>query len=544
MTRDRRTKAEFGDFQTPRSLARDICSVIARTGFSPASVVEPTCGRGAFLQAALEVFPGASHLLGVDRDGGYVQQAQVATSKVGHDKEIQILQGDFFEIDWLSFVAHLPKPILILGNPPWVTNAALGTLGSANLPEKANHDNLRGIDALTGKANFDISEWMLRKNIEWLADMPGMLAVLCKTAVARKVLSYAWSQSLPIESAEVRRIDAQLHFGASVDACLLVVTFQPGAKSKDCCDYSSLQATEAQAVFGLRDGAMVADVRLYDRWHGLLGRGLSGWRSGIKHDCSNVFELVQKGAEHENGLGARVDVEADVLFPLLKSSDLARNRPPRKWLLVPQRTMTAAPEDLQRFAPKAWQYLRANNALLAKRGSSIYRNRPPFSIFGVGEYSFSPWKVAISGLYKKLEFVKVASLQGQPVVLDDTCYFFPCQAEEECKALYELVQSEPAQQFWSAFIFWDAKRPITAQILNLLDFAALARAEGMESDVVRLLAERQLVRYTEGAHQQLLFREDSEEYLIRPNGGADEQAAQRRSCMLGVSRSTQTNTRA
>jgi len=177
----------------------------------------------------------------------------------------------------------LPKPILILGNPPWVTNAALGALDSENLPEKANHDNLRGIDALTGRSNFDISEWMLRRNIEWLAGMPGMLAVLCKTAVARKVLSYAWSQDLPIESAEIRRIDAQVHFGASVDACLLVLRCQPGARSHDCSDYTSLQSTEPQTIFGLRDGALVADVRLYHRWRSLLGRV-----SMLKLTCSSL----------------------------------------------------------------------------------------------------------------------------------------------------------------------------------------------------------------------------------------------------------------
>ena len=536
MARDKNTKIEFGDFQTPHSLARDVCSVIHQAGFSPASIIEPTCGRGAFLLAALEAFPKASHFLGVDQEAAHVREARRATESVGHGKQIQILEGDFFETDWSDIVARLPKPILILGNPPWVTNATLGSLGSANLPAKANEDNLRGIDALTGKSNFDISEWMLRKNVHWVADTPGMLAVLCKTAVARKVLSYVWSRGLPVASAEMRRIDAQLHFGASVDACLLVVRFQPGAISTECGDYNSLRAENADAVFGLRDGGLVADVRLYDRWHHLLARGLSGWRSGIKHDCSDVFELVQKGGEYENGAGTRVDVEAEVLFPLLKSSDLARKRHPRKWLLVPQRAMSASPEDLQRSAPKAWRYLLANEAPLAKRGSSIYRNRPRFSIFGVGEYTFAPWKVAISGLYKKLDFVEVPPFQGRPVVLDDTCYFFSCQSERECRVLHELVQSEPAREFWSAFVFWDAKRPITAQILNLLDFAALARAVGMESEITRVLAERQLVRYTEGSHQQVLFREESEEYGVDPNAGGDEQAAQQQHAADGATR--------
>lgn len=506
MARENRREVEFGDFQTPLSLATEVCSVVRETGFSPVSVVEPSCGRGTFLKAALDVFPEATHFLGVDRNSEYVQEAKKAMDCVAHDKEIQILQGDFFDIDWPSLLARLPRPVLILGNPPWVTNSVLGVLRSTNLPAKANQDKLRGIDALTGKSNFDISEWMLRKNVDWLTDAPGTLAVLCKTTVARKVLTYAWTQGLPIESAAVRRIDAHTHFGASVDACLLVVRFQPGASSLDCSDYSSLQATEPSAVFGLRDGTLVADVGLYDRWRGLLGRGLTGWRSGIKHDCSTVFELVQSSGVYTNGLGVQVDAEPAVIYPLLKSSDLAQNRSPRKWLLIPQRAMTESPEDLRHVAPRAWQYLQANAALLARRGSSIYRNRPCFSIFGVGAYSFAPWKVAISGLYKKLEFTIVAPLNGQPVVLDDTCYFFPCQSEEECTVLHQLVGSRPAREFWSAFVFWDAKRPITAQVLNLLDFAALARAEGKESDVVRVLADRQVVHYADGAHQQLLFR--------------------------------------
>jgi hypothetical protein len=281
---------------------------------------------------------------------------------------------------------------------------------------------------------------------------------------------------------------------------------------------------------------MIADVRHYDRWHGLLRRGLAGWRSGIKHDCSDVFELVQSDSVYQNGLGVRVDVETDVVFPLLKSSDLAKHRTPRKWLLVPQRTMAASPEELQRYAPKAWQYLLGNTKRLEARRSSIYRNRPRFSIFGVGAYSFSPWKVAISGLYKKLEFVMVAPFQGKPVVLDDTCYFFPCQSEGECMALYELVQSRAAREFWSAFIFWDAKRPITAQILNLLSFAALARAESIENHILRILAERQLVRYTEGGYQQLLFREDPGEYVVYPSGGADAEATKQQHAADGDSR--------
>jgi len=78
--------------------------------------------------------------------------------------------------------------------------------------------------------------------------------------------------------------------------------------------------------------------------------------------------------------------------------------------------------------------------------------------------------------------------------------------------LHELITSKPAKEFFSAFIFWDAKRPITAHLLNMLDLAALARVLGKENDVTQKLAEQQIVEYTEGARQQFLFREDVAEY--------------------------------
>jgi hypothetical protein len=149
---------------------------------------------------------------------------------------------------------------------------------------------------------------------------------------------------------------------------------------------------------------------------------------------------------------------------------------------------------------------------LKKRGSSIYRNRPQFSVFGVGPYSFSPWKVAISGLYKKLDFSCIGLFGDRPVVFDDTCYFFPCDSEEQARILYTLVASNAAVEFFSALVFWDSKRPITSALLNTLDLAELARLLGLWDATTRVIAERQLVDYAEQAHQWLLFRESAPSY--------------------------------
>jgi hypothetical protein len=512
MATNRHSQIEFGDFQTPTRLAQDVCAVVSRTGFEPRSVLEPTCGHGAFLRVALSAFPDVSCVLGFDRNPDYVRIARAGVESSPHEAHVEVNEADFFSTDWLQVIDRLPEPILIIGNPPWVTNAALGGLGGRNLPAKSNMDNLRGIEALTGRSNFDISEWMLRENIQWLASRQGLLAVLCKTAVARKVLAFAWSRDLPVESASIYRIDAKAHFGASVDACLLLIRTRPGCRAKECEDYDSLSASHPRGVFGLREGRLVADVKLFERWRFLLATGLNGWRSGIKHDCSRVFELDSTGQGFRNGLGEQVEIGPEVVFPLLKSSDLAARRGPRKWLLVPQRSMSESPNWLQTAAPRVWAYLIQHEPLLERRRSSIYRNRPPFAVFGVGPYSFSPWKVAISGLYKKLDFSCVGPIERKPVVFDDTCYFFPCDSEDQASVLHRLVTSDAAIEFWSALVFWDAKRPITANLLNTLDLAELARAIGAWDATTRLIAERQIVDYAEQTHQWLLFRESAPPY--------------------------------
>ena len=499
--KNRRT-VEFGDFQTPQHLAEAVCDLIVRSGFSPASVIEPSCGRGSFLAAALKAFPSAT-VHGYDCNSAHVETARHLVSAC---PRASVLNGDFFQRNWDALLADLADPILVLGNPPWVTNAAIGSLGGANLPKKSNVDGLRGIDALTGSANFDISEWMIRENIRWLRDRGGAIAVLCKTSVARKVLARVWAEDVAIECATIHEIDSARDFGVSVGACLLFVRVgSSNGRVFECDRYDSLEATERSSSFSMANNMLVSDLAAYQRLAFLHAKGVIGWRSGLKHDCSQIFEFSSVNGNFVNGLGEKVSIEAEAMFPLLKSSDVARERPPRRHVLVPHRSMAETPLDLRRTAPNAWQYLVSHQEVVARRASLIYKKRPPFSIFGIGPYSFAPWKVAIAGLYKELQFKKVGSVEGRPALLDDTCYFFPCETEEECNLLLHMASSPPALDFWSSLVFWDAKRPVTAKLLNQLNLAALARHLGIwENPTARRLAARQ-AQQNPGLEQRALL---------------------------------------
>jgi hypothetical protein len=210
------------------------------------------------------------------------------------------------------------------------------------------------------------------------------------------------------------------------------------------------------------------------------------------------MELEQEELGFRNKLGELYDLEITYLYPMLKSSDIANGtdvfHPPfphqSRWMLVPQRAIGEDTTSIKHVAPKTWAYLMDHRDLLDRRRSSVYKGQPRFSVFGVGEYSFSPWKVAISGLYKKLHFTAVGPYGGKPVVLDDTCYFVPCQSEKEARYLVGLLNSTIAKKFFEAFIFWDAKRPITASVLRRLSLLALAKEMGTEDRIMELLSAR------------------------------------------------------
>ena len=466
------TRRARGDWQTPARLARAVLAKVIDGRPLPRTILETTCGEGAFLVAAAELAPRA-RLLGWDIDRRHVRKARRTLAGTG----ATVALADFFTMPWETALAGLSEPILVTGNPPWVTSAELGALRSANAPVKRNEAGLRGLDALTGKSNFDVSEWMIMRLLAALRGRDATLAILCKAAVARKVIERAARQGLPLAPGGLWRIDARLHFDAAVDAVLFVARTKRG-KPTMWPVYPALEAVRSEAAIGIVEGALVADAPAFARTRSLAGVCEPEWRSGLKHDCARVMELTRSpSGPWRNGLGERVDVEVEVLHPLLKSSDVANGRSaPQRAVIVPQRALGEDTARLKRLAPKAFRYLTRHRALLDARKSTIYRGQPPFAIFGIGPYSFAPWKVAISGLYKRAAFMLVGPHEGRAVVLDDTCYFLPFDDAATARRVARALGSELARDFLHARIFWDNKRPITKAILQSLDLTALGRA--------------------------------------------------------------------
>jgi hypothetical protein len=478
---------EFGAFQTPAELVREVLRCCLREGGTAwTRALEPTCGAGTFIAGLLALEKPPQEIWGVE-----VQEVHLDTASalVGTSVAtlVHIKNASIFE---LNLGTDLPwaesGPLLVVGNPPWVTNAELGTLGSRNLPAKRNIKGLAGLEAITGAANFDISEYIWLKLLEELAPQEPMIALLCKTAVARNVLKFAWQRGVPIAGGFLRRIDAKRWFGAAVDACLFGLRLRAGAARYEVPIYSDLSSTEPASIMAVENGRLIADLQAYRASSFADGQSQFTWRQGVKHDASSVMELeADPEGVLRNRLGEPVVVEPEFVFPMMKSSDLFNGSTRDRWVIVPQRSLGEDTRQLEHRAPLLWAYLTKHQAAFDRRKSSIYREQSPFAVFGIGDYSFAEFKVAISGLYKQPRFRVVGPRSGRPVFFDDTCYFLACSSAEQAALLGAVLNSDAARSLLRALTFTDSKRPVTKALLQRVDILALVRAASRQDLVPR-----------------------------------------------------------
>ena len=113
-------------------------------------------------------------------------------------------------------------------------------------------------------------------------------------------------------------------------------------------------------------------------------------------------------------------------------------------------------------------------------------------MFGIGNYTFAPWKVAISGLHTAARFQFIATLEGRPVVLDDTSYLLPFEYGRSAAIATALLRSSPTTDLLRSLIFTDSKRPVTKKLLQRIDLRAVAEtipAEQIVNEAAALLGQ-------------------------------------------------------
>lgn len=157
------------------------------------------------------------------------------------------------------------------------------------------------------------------------------------------------------------------------------------------------------------------------------------------------------------------------MFPLVKSSDFKKPIISEfdKRVIVTQKKVKQDTSYIQRQYPQTWAYLQEHMEDFSKRKSVIYRNTPLFSMFGIGTYTFAPYKVGVSGFYKKPKFSLLYA--DKPVMTDDTTYFLPFDDYDTAYSAMLLLNNDKIQTFLQSIAFLDSKRPYTVKLLARVD---------------------------------------------------------------------------
>ena len=476
-------RAEYGDFQTNCDLANKTTLFLKSKGLSPQVIIEPTCGKGNFIVAFLKNFSQIETVLGIEIYKPYVWECKFniigffLENPNAPKPDIRIYHFNVFDFNFNEIQKkYNDKKLLIIGNPPWVTNSQLGSLNSDNLPRKINFKKHSGIDAITGKGNFDIAEYITEMLIKIFQETAGNIALLVKNSVIKNIVYEQKRSKHKISNIERYGIDSKKEFNVSVEASLFFLNLN-SKPTFDCEEYDFYHNNILIKQFGWVDDKFVSNTKNYKIIERFDGESPFIWRQGIKHDCTKVMELDKLNGHFVNKLNEEVELESGLVYGFLKSSDLKNTiaSQTRKYTIVTQTKIGQETNYIKHIYPKTYDYLISHKEYFDSRKSSIYNNKPLFSIFGVGDYSFMPYKIAISGLYKTFHFTLVLPQENKPVILDDTCYFLGFENLEFAVYTLILLNSSRTIKLLESITFSDAKRTFTKEMLMRVDLFTLSQ---------------------------------------------------------------------
>jgi hypothetical protein len=238
---------------------------------------------------------------------------------------------------------------------------------------------------------------------------------------------------------------------------------QPAGQTNIGCFFLTASPSDYKAHLGANSGGANG---VY--WVEVLGAAEGGVR------IRNVIEKCKKPVERVECV-----IEPDLLYPILRWSDLARYSPlPRYHLLLVQncqRRVGLEESLLKSQFPLTYAYLRQFETLLTARAAyRRYQTGQPFySMYNVGPYTTAEHKVVWRRMDKRLtaavaETIDHPLIGRRPIVPQETCVLIACHSAEESHYLCAMLNSEPAGRLLESHSVRQGKGFGTPSILDYL----------------------------------------------------------------------------
>ena len=167
----------------------------------------------------------------------------------------------------------------------------------------------------------------------------------------------------------------------------------------------------------------------------------SDWEKDEGSDYSVRQGINTLGANKIFFFDDKPDMEEELIHPLLRSGDVGENRAePSRWVLLPYNDKgKLIPEgEMETKYPLSWNYLIKNRKILEKR-KSRFAQKNWYALFGIGVYTFAPYKVVWRAMgAKKLE----AAVITRAIPNQAMHGYIACDSREEANYLCNLLNSK------------------------------------------------------------------------------------------------------
>ena len=491
-------RRRLGEYYTPRGVAELAVDELGVDDHESETFLDPGCGSGVFLAACIDAKRDALRddhapnklveiitdtVYGIDLNPVAVKSAKLryllALAPVLEDSDVTRLELPVFLADSLGLtrdddirfegedldltVDHL------VGNPPWITWGNLSeSVREAWRERYIDELNLlphRGIETRLGHANDDISVPFVWVCIHRYLAADGQASFVLKRDITKgpagRLFRTQQVNTRPVAVRHIHDFNRLRPFGDGVDVQAAVYTLAADTEPAFPIAVDSWRAASSRPSFTAAEtmrktlareqtGVVPVDDDPASSWvredaeRRALGACEHDIRHGVKDDATDVYSVDRAQVE---------ELEHDHVYPYIDSKHVVKyGLFGHDLRIVPVRKANQDNEaELRETCPETYEYLASNRQALEDRSSAWLEQGPFYNVFGLGEYTWSEYKIVWCRLGFKPEFAVVSTVDdedvGEKVVVPgDHFMFIATDDRDEAHFLCGLLNSSIYQK--------------------------------------------------------------------------------------------------
>lgn len=484
----------LGEFYTPDWLARYL---IRQIDASDETILDPACGSGVFLLAAVERLQsqnmGSEEILKRIR-GFDLNPLAVLMARANIALKLDLNGKNEQEIPVFLKDSILDNPgqdefqaFHVVGNPPWLNWDRLPKRyrdKTKPLWEHYGLFNLSGSEARYGGAKKELAQLMICRVADQYLKQKGKLAVVLPFSVFQNQKSAGGFRRFQLPDGTPLNVLGVDDFSETKPPLFSGVGTKPATlllKKGNCTKFPvSVRRWKTAKRFEIHQAEPTnadipgspwqiakKDLKINAK---IESRSSSDYRAYLGANTGGAngvywLEIIGPSSQSDHLIRVRnlpkngklelpqieAEVEKELVFPLLRWRDVARfqAKTPDRFILLPQdpSTRTGIPiETMQKKYPAALHYLqRFETELRSRAAFRKYQIESPFySMYNVGWQTMTPIKAVWRRMDKMiraavLEPIKHPLIGTKTIVPQETCVLIPCESRDEANYLVELL---------------------------------------------------------------------------------------------------------